>query len=88
MEIIREFYGSPSGVSDRNLLLDYIIERERPKEFIHEGLRWFDIKRYSFSVTHSYPDGSTATLAEDDNRKALQIPEAAQEIGELRPNPR
>ncbi len=88
MEIVRQFYGSPSGVSDRDLLLDYIIERERPKEFVHEGLRWFDIKRYNFSVTHSYPDGSTATLTEDDNRKALQIPEAAQEIGELRPNPR
>ena len=88
METIQRSYGSPSGVTDQNLLLDYIIERERPKEFIHEGLRWFDIKRYGFAVTHSYPDGSTITLARDDNRKALQIPEAAQQVGGLRPNPR
>ncbi|WKN44403.1 RagB/SusD family nutrient uptake outer membrane protein [Tunicatimonas pelagia] len=88
MEIIRQSYRSPPGVPDQNLLLDYIIQQERPKEFIHEGLRWFDIKRYRLAVTHSYPDGSTATLSENDNRKALQIPEAAQEIGELRPNPR
>ena len=84
---LRQFYNAPNA-DIRNLLLDYIISYERPKEFIHEGLRWFDIKRYGLEVTHLLPDGSTLMLASDDNRKVLQIPEAAQEIGGLRPNPR
>ena len=84
---LRRFYNEPN-IAIRNLLLDYIISYERPKEFIHEGLRWFDIKRYGFEVTHAFPDGSTIMLAGDDNRKVLQIPQAAQDIGSLRPNPR
>ncbi len=87
-EAINRFYGSPVGASIRNLVLDYIISYERPKEFIHEGLRWFDIKRYGFQVEHAFPDGTTITLEQEDNRKVLQIPEAAQDIGKLRPNPR
>ena len=85
LETVERYVGSGNPQQD---VLVYIIELERPKEFIHEGLRWFDIKRYGFPVTHDFPDGSTITLSEDDNRKALQIPEAAQEIGGLRPNPR
>ena len=76
-----------SGNPQEDVLL-YILQLERPKEFVHEGLRWFDIKRYGFPVEHSFPDGTTITLDSDDNRKALQIPESAQEIGGLRPNPR
>ncbi|WKN31632.1 RagB/SusD family nutrient uptake outer membrane protein [Porifericola rhodea] len=77
------------GTTDsRVALLIYILEIERPKEFVHEGLRWFDIKRYGFPVTHVLANGSTITLEADDNRKALQIPEAAQNVGGLSPNPR
>ena len=84
---IRSFYRAPDA-DFRNLIFDYIISYERPKEFVHEGLRWFDIKRYGLEVTHAFPDGSTIMLAGDDNRKVLQIPQAAQDIGGLRPNPR
>ena len=84
---LRRFYNAPD-IAIRNLLLDYIISYERPKEFVHEGLRWFDIKRYGLEVTHAFPDASTIMLAGDDNRKVLQIPQAAQDIGGLRPNPR
>lgn len=84
---LRTFFNAPA-IDLRTLIIEYIIRLERPKEFIHEGLRWFDIKRYGLEVEHAFPDGTTVTLSEDDNRKVLQIPEAAQEIGGLRPNPR
>ncbi len=64
------------------------IRNERSKEFIHEGLRWFDLKRYGFPVTHVLEDGSTITLDDKDNRRVLQIPKAAQDVGGLKPNPR
>jgi hypothetical protein len=86
LETIQNYIRSGRGAQEDVLI--YILFLERPKEFIHEGLRWFDIKRYGIEVTHNYPDGSSETLTADDNRQVLQIPEAAQEIGELSPNPR
>lgn len=71
----------------RNAVLEYII-RERRKEFIHEGLRWFDIKRYEIRVRHDMETGGTETLQADDERKVLQIPQAAIDVGGLTPNPR
>ena len=53
-----------------------------------QGLRWFDLKRYGFSVTHLLQDGSEVTLDGDDPRKALQIPSSAITVGGLEPNPR
>ena len=85
LETLQDFIGTDDP---RLAVLIYIIELERPKEFIHEGLRWFDIKRYGIAVEHTLGDGSVITLEQEDNRKALQIPEAAQEIGGLKPNPR
>jgi uncharacterized protein YjhX (UPF0386 family) len=51
-------------------------------------LRWFDIKRFQIPVTHVLADGSTIELDADDNRQVLQIPQAAIDIGGLKPNPR
>ncbi|MGB3585530.1 MAG: RagB/SusD family nutrient uptake outer membrane protein [Tunicatimonas sp.] len=85
LETIASFMGTNDA---RVALIVYLFEIERPKEFVHEGLRWFDIKRYSLPVTHTLQDGSTIALAEDDNRKVLQIPQAAQDVGGLSPNPR
>lgn len=63
-------------------------------EFIHEGLRWFDILRYKLPVVHAtsplVPGGTgtvVATLAADDLRKVLQIPPSTSLAG-LSPNPR
>ncbi|MBC7851375.1 MAG: RagB/SusD family nutrient uptake outer membrane protein [Chitinophagaceae bacterium] len=67
--------------------LSFILD-ERRKEFMHEGLRWFDIKRYGIQVRHRLEDGSTITLEQDDLRKVLQIPQAAIDVGGLEPNPR
>lgn len=59
---------------------------------LHEGLRWFDIKRYGIEVFRRQVqvDGSTivtATLGVDDPRRALQIPPDVVSAG-LTPNPR
>jgi hypothetical protein len=90
MQKLREFLGvanNPS-VNDRAVLLEYVL-LERRKEFIAQGLRWFDIKRYEIPVVHGLADGvSTIQLAADDLRKVLQIPQSAIDVGGLRPNPR
>ncbi|MGH2564929.1 MAG: RagB/SusD family nutrient uptake outer membrane protein, partial [Ginsengibacter sp.] len=59
----------------------------RRAEFIHEGMRWFDILRYKMPVVHQTTDGQTLTLAADDLRKVLQIPQSTSLAG-LAPNPR
>ena len=39
-------------------ILDY-----RHSEFVHEGLRWFDILRYKIPVVHTAASGETYTLS-------------------------
>ena len=62
-------------------------------EFVHEGMRWFDILRYKLPVKHATspgPAGNVTVLAEltaDDPRKVLQIP-ASTELAGLPQNPR
>ncbi len=85
LAVLRNFYNS---TDDQNNVLSYIIFLERRKEFLMQGMRWFDIKRYRLSVTHDFPDGSTITLSADDRRKVLQIPRSAIDVGGLEPNPR
>ncbi|GJM28287.1 MAG: hypothetical protein DHS20C17_09220 [Cyclobacteriaceae bacterium] len=90
MEIIRDFFGASGNpfVTDRELVLDYTL-LERRKEYIAQGLRWFDIKRYGLVVEHVLADGfSTIRLEDDDLRKILQIPGSALDVGGLEPNPR
>ena len=61
---------------------------------IHEGLRWFDVKRYGISVPRyvsdlAVPSGRSVAdiLTEDDQRKAIQLPSSVISAG-LTPNPR
>ncbi len=82
---LQTFYNS---TDDINNVLSYIIFLERRKEFIMQGLRWFDLKRYFIPVVHDLEGGSTIQLNGDDERKALQIPKSAVEVGGLEPNPR
>lgn len=88
-ENIRAFFGATNApsFSDQLLIYNYIIF-ERQKEFIMQGLRWFDLKRFQFAVEHDLADGSIIRLEEDDLRKVLQIPTSAIEVGGLEPNPR
>jgi len=84
IQMLRNYYG---GGNDPLATLYYVLD-ERQKEFMHEGLRWFDIKRYEIEVTHDKEDGSTETLKSNDKRKVIQIPQAAIDVGGLEPNPR
>ncbi|MRI62935.1 RagB/SusD family nutrient uptake outer membrane protein [Ornithobacterium rhinotracheale] len=62
----------------------------RRREFVHEGLRWFDIRRYHLTVDRNKPGDSfqlNKILKREDYRKTLQIPTMAVSSG-LTPNPR
>jgi len=85
IQLLRNHYGSNN---DQLITFQFMLD-ERQKEFMHEGLRWFDIKRFEFPVEHILQDGTTTiTLEADDDRKVMQIPQAAIDIGGLEPNPR
>ena len=56
-------------------------------EFIHEGMRWFDILRYKIPVVHPTKDGQTITLTADDLRRVIQLPQTTALAG-LAANPR
>ena len=84
LQLLQAYYNT----TDSQLaLLKFIIE-ERSKEFIQEGLRWFDIKRYNLPVTHIMDTGESIILTENDLRKVIQIPQNAIDVGGLAPNPR
>ncbi len=83
IQTLRNYYGSNNDL----LVTVLFILDERQKEFMHEGLRWFDIKRYGIPVTH-FTDEGQYILQSDDPRKVLQIPKAAIDVGGLKPNPR
>lgn len=55
-------------------------------EFVFEGLRWFDIKRFGLKVIHQ-KGNQTLELNKGDLRRELQIPEDALAAG-ITPNPR
>jgi starch-binding outer membrane protein, SusD/RagB family len=77
------FYGTTNTIAAiRQTLLDC-----RRREFIHEGMRWFDILRYNIPVTHNVIGKTSITLAADDKRRALQLPQEASLSG-LPLNPR
>ena len=81
------FYGTTNS---SGALLQTILDFRR-REFMHEGMRWFDLLRYKVAVTHNVraSDGkiTTITLAADDKRKVLQIPQEVSLSG-LTANPR
>lgn len=83
LNALKNYYGVNNNLA---VTLAYIVE-ERQKEFIHEGLRWFDIKRFDLSVDHYRPQG-TIILSANDLRKIIQIPQSAIDIAGLEPNPR
>jgi len=55
--------------------------------FYNEGMRWFDIKRYNMPVEHTDFNGNNYVLTKEDNRRQVQIPEAAQAF-DIEKNPR
>jgi len=89
MEGLRAFMGATNDPSftDQLVMLNYILFEKR-KEFIIQGHRWFDLKRYGIGVTHELADGSTIALQGDDLRRIMQIPQSAIDVGGLEPNDR
>ncbi|RRD80112.1 RagB/SusD family nutrient uptake outer membrane protein [Alloprevotella sp. OH1205_COT-284] len=75
------------GMTLKQLALVKIITDFRQKEFLHEGLRWFDIRRFYLSVKRSSKSPYYRPLEKEDPRKLLQIPIQAIKAG-LEPNPR
>lgn len=74
------------GGTQQEAMLQFII-LERRKEFLAEGLRWFDVKRLSIDVTHVDVNGDVFTLDNEDLKKAIQIPNQALANG-IAANPR
>ncbi len=72
--------------SEEEAMLALVID-ERRKEFLKEGLRWWDIKRLKLSVSHKDIQGNIFELNTDDLKKAIQIPAQAQANG-IEANPR
>lgn len=65
-----------------------VVADARRQEFLEEGLRWFDIRRFKISVTHkSFNEKVVEELKSGDLRYQAQIPTQAISLG-LTPNPR
>ncbi len=80
---INAYFGT-SNIQDGliNTILTY-----RRSEFVHEGLRWFDILRYKLQVVHQTASGETLNLADGDLRRVFQVPPTVKQSG-IEQNPR
>ena len=78
--------------SEQESLLQLVLAMRR-YETMHEGKRWFDIKRWGIKIPRrlmdasSYPEKITDWLEVDDQRRAIQIPMKVRDAG-YEPNPR
>lgn len=86
-------YGKPElnpwfeASDEQYIYLKGVLDLKR-KEFMQEGNRWFDVKRYAIEIKRKETSGKTIDiLAKNDHRRAIQIPEAAITEG-LPANPR
>lgn len=79
---LRNYYGTSSVKQGlMAALLDF-----KAAEFVHEGMRWFDILRHGITVVHPTVGGQVVESAPGDPRRVLQIPQEAKLAGiELNP---
>lgn len=75
------------GMTKEQLSIVKLLCDLRQREFVHEGMRWFDIRRFYMPVSRSGGGKAYSALEKDDYRKVLQIPIEAIKSG-LAPNPR
>lgn len=75
------------GLTQKQLGLLKLIVDFRQKEFLQEGLRWFDIRRFYIPVKRVSRYSLYRALEKDDPRRILQLPTEAIHAG-LEPNPR
>ncbi len=81
---LNNYYRTGSNV---RLGLLYTILDFKAAEFVHEGMRWFDILRHKITVTHYTVEGQVLELGPDDPRRVLQLPQEVTLAG-LERNPR
>lgn len=80
------WYGNTMD-NEQMCMLQYITDLRR-KEYLQEGMRWFDVKRFGIEVTHKlFESTQKDVLTAGDPRREWQIPSMALEYG-LEPNPR
>jgi hypothetical protein len=74
-------------MDDTQRKMTKFLAKMRQMAFIHQGNRWFDIKRYNLPVEHKLVGGEIEVLESKDLRKAVQLPRTAISFN-LTPNPR
>jgi len=91
--IVMKFHIDEVCPSDKYKLTDAIepylqcIQHFRRIQMVHMGNRWFDIKRFGFSITHKIGIDGVKTLQVLDPRYAIQIPNEVIGAG-MESNPR
>ena len=91
--IVMKFHIDEVCPSDKYHMTDEIepymqcVQHFRRIQLVHMGNRWFDIKRFGFSITHDMGISDSYTLQVLDPRYAIQIPNEVIGAG-LEPNPR
>ena len=71
---------------DQENLIQCILHLRRIEK-MHEGDRWYDIKRYGIEISHNIDGQAVDILLKDDPRRAIQIPQDVIQAG-LKANPR
>ena len=91
--IVKKFHIDEVCPSDKYKLTDEIepymqcVQHFRRIQMVHLGNRWFDIKRYGFTIKHKMGISNVYTLDVLDPRYAIQIPNEVIGAG-LEPNER
>lgn len=83
---VNDLEGNAVVPSEKEALLKLLLD-EKQKEYLQEGMRWFDIKRHNIEITHVTHDGKEVVLEKNDLRKVFQIPLSASSRGIVK-NPR
>lgn len=83
--LFKSYKQKHSTLTDEEIRLKMLLDEKR-REFVEEGMRWWDIRRHDLPVTHVDINGVTHQLQAKDSRKVLQIPETAIKYGHLEPN--
>lgn len=82
-----EVYPCEYSVTADILPILQCIQHFRRMEFVHTGMRWFDVKRFGFEYDHAFGRSEVYHLDVMDSRKAVQIPPEVVAAG-FQENPR
>jgi hypothetical protein len=69
---IKTYYNSKT-TDTKEAFVMAVLDLKRA-EFVHEGIRWLDIKRLNLPVTHIDMNGTMRELQANDPRRLLQLP--------------